>query len=248
MSNEFEKRELTLSEIIPTLPEGLSLVGLEKEDTAVMSGSEAPQNDMGSIFQTLEQVKTDCLERNGDCSKKDVLIAKDDFLKELAKNNKGLAEKLTPVLSWVSEIHLKPKKVELLFMEDKFDTKKGPEWKRDAVLAPDIDTKGLYLKRRVECGVEENDAGVRLTNLDGLQIALHVKDIPWVPFPLHLDKTEVLSLSLSQSGEDLKFDVGAKNPAPILDKFLPKERQRPNIIHVEIYLNKQGELRMKEIK
>jgi len=164
-----------------------------------------------------------------------------DFLSELGKTNRTLAEKLSPVLSWVTSIGVKGDNIELRF-DCKGEEKEGkPQWLREGTLAADIKTHGLFIPKVLRAHFVEQAGKTKLVGLKGLEISATVSDVP-----INIDRIGLRSTSISVSGERLRFDVEAKNPAPFLSKFLPAHKRRPDPISSVVLVDDQGNLEMYE--
>lgn len=166
-------------------------------------------------------------------------VTKDDFLKELGKENRSFAAKLAPLLSWVDKISVKDDLVELHFNCTR--EKDKPQWLREGTLADDITTHGLFLPEVLRCRFAEKNGKTVLTGLKGLEIPVTISDIP-----IKIDKITVQSIRLSLSGDRLRIDVEAKNPAPMLQHLLKPEKHRPNPIPSVVFVDDKGNLEMYE--
>lgn len=164
-----------------------------------------------------------------------------DFLQELSKDNVRLASKLKPVLSWVESIGIHGDDFDLRFNGRGGDRKGQPQWLREAVLAKDIDTHGLYIPKVLHGTFEDRDGKALITGLKGLEIPATVREVP-----IKIDRVSVKSIQLSLSGDRLRFDVEVRNPAPLFSRLLPPEKRRPNPIPVVVLLDDQGNLEMYE--
>lgn len=164
-----------------------------------------------------------------------------DFLKELAKENSVLSTKLKPLLSWVDSIGVNGEDIEFRYDRHGGDCKGKPQWLREGVLAADIQTHGVFIPKVLRCRFVEQDGVTRLVGLKGLEISTTVLDVP-----IRIDRIAVQSLRFSLSGDRLRLDVEAKNPAPFLSKILPAHKRRPNPIPSVVLVDDEGKLEMYE--
>lgn len=177
----------------------------------------------------------------GESGRDKVIVTKDNFLKELSKENTNFALKLKPVLSWVDKIAINGDNIELMFNVPADNGKGQPQWLREGRLAKDIATHGIFVPEVLRCRFSTHAGETALTGFKGLGISTTATG-----FPINIDRVNIQSIRLSEDGERLRFDVEAKNPAPFLSKFLPREKGRPDPISAVVFLDSKGNLEMRE--
>lgn len=191
-----------------------------------------------NLTESLQDAFHNCVAESG---LDKVIIDKDEFLKELSKENSSFAVKLKPVLSWVDKIAVSGENIDLMFNVKHDDHKGQPEWLREGRLAPDIATHGIFVPDVLRCRFSTSAGQTVLSGLKGLGISTTATG-----FPIKIDRVNIQSMRLSIDGEKLRFDVEAKNPAPFLSKFLSREKGRPDPISAVVLLDSKGNLEMRE--
>lgn len=223
-----------------TVPDGfVREIFSQADDYKEISRGKRCQSGAGKDFtQTMKNVfERYAASADAECNK--VEVTKQQFLDDLKKENAVFAAKLTPLLSWVDKITVEGDVVDFHF--DCKREKDKPQWLKEGTLAADISTHGLFIPEHLRCRFVTVDGKTQITGLKGLEIPVTVTDVP-----IKIDRIALRSARISVVGDRLCFEIKAKNPAPFLGKFLPRERQRPDPIPSVVFVDAEGNLEMYE--